>query len=119
MRQFDFYEFVGVLAPGAVVLYGVAILFPELGLVTRGEVISFGEFGLVVILAYVSGHIVQAVGNIIEWFGRKYLGEWPSDWVRTRKHDILSTAQWDALPAKIRELLHIDCPDILDKIPES
>jgi len=116
MKKFDFYEFTGVLAPGAVVVYGLARIYPELGLLVREEKISFGEFGLLLVLAYVAGHLLQSFGNLIEWAWWRCAGGWPSDWVRTRKRDILATAQWQVLPARVREVLDIKCPDDLAAI---
>lgn len=113
MKKFDFYEFTGVLAPGAVVVYGLARIYPDLGIIARDEKISFGELGLLLILAYVVGHLIQAFGNVIESIWWKCNGGWPSDWVRTNKRDIIAKAQWNVLPARIRDSLKIECPDNL------
>ena len=56
-----------VVAPGAVAVYGLARTYPELGLFLRDEKISFGELGLLLILAYVAGRLLQSLGNLIEW----------------------------------------------------
>lgn len=116
MKKFDFYEFTGILAPGAVVVYGLARIYPELGILVHDEQVTFGEFGLLLILAYVAGHLSQSVGNLIECVWWKCACGWPSDWVRTRKHDILSVAQWNILPCRIRELLKIECSDDLNTV---
>jgi len=111
MKKFDFYEFAGVLAPGAIVLYGAAQIYPALGLLAKNKEISFGEFGLLLILAYVVGHLIQSFGNLLEWIWWKCADGWPSDWVRTRKRGIIATAQWEVLPTRIRDGLQIKCPD--------
>lgn len=116
MKKFDFYEFTGILAPGAVVVYGLARIYPDLGIIVQDEKISFGELALLLILAYVAGHLVQAFGNVIESIWWKCNGGWPSDWVRTRKRDIIATAQWNVLPARIRDFLKIECPDDLTTV---
>jgi hypothetical protein len=118
MKKFDFYEFTGVLAPGAVAVYGLARIYPELGILVRDEKVSFGELGLLLILAYVAGHLIQTFGNLIEWIWWKCAGGWPSDWVRARNRDIIATAQWKVLPAKIRDALHIKCPDDLSTLSD-
>lgn len=118
MKKFDFYEFAGILAPGAVAVYGLALIYPELGLLVREEKVSFGELGLILVLAYVAGHLVQTFGNLIEWIWWKCARGWPSDWVRTRKHNILALAQWNVLPSRIRELIQIECSDSLTTITE-
>lgn len=116
MKKFDFYEFTGVLAPGAVVVYGLARIYPELGILVHDEKVSFGELGLLLILAYVAGHLIQSFGNLVEWIWWRCAGGWPSDWVRTRKRGIIATAQWKVLPARIRDGLQIKCPDDLSTI---
>jgi hypothetical protein len=80
MRKFDFYEFTGILAPGALVVYGVSRIFPDVGIIVREEKISFGELGLLLILAYVAGHLLQSFGNGIEWLWWRCCGGMPSDW---------------------------------------
>jgi hypothetical protein len=64
--KLNFYDFAGVLAPVAVAVYGLARTYPELGQFVRDEKISFGELGLLLILAYVAGHLLQSLGNLIE-----------------------------------------------------
>lgn len=113
MRKFDFYEFTGILAPGIVLVYGIARLSPEVGLLAQLSGISFGEISLVLILAYVAGHLVQSLGNLVEWLWWKCRGGWPSDWVRTDKRKILASAQLKVLPQRIRDALRIECPDTL------
>jgi hypothetical protein len=114
--KLNFYDFAGILAPGAVAVYGLARIYPELGLIVRDEKISFGELGLLLILAYVAGHLLQSLGNLIEWLWWKPCGGMPTDWIRTRKRDILAEAQWKKLPAKIRQVLKIDCSDDLSTV---
>lgn len=116
MKKVDFYEFTGVLAPGAVTVYGLSRIYPELGVLVHNEKISFGELGLLLILAYVAGHLIQTFGNSIEWIWWKCAGGWPSDWVRTRKRGIIAAAQWKVLPARIRDGLQIKCPDDLSSL---
>jgi hypothetical protein len=116
MKKFEFYEFAGILAPGALAVYGLARIYPELGILVRNEKVSFGELGLLLILAFVAGHLVQAFGNFVEWVWWKCAGGWPSDWVRSGKHHLLANAQCLVLPARIRDILRIECPDQLGAI---
>jgi hypothetical protein len=93
MKTFDFYEFTGVLCPGVVVLFAVALIVPAFGPVLLDHSVTFGDLGLFVVLSYVAGHLVQALGNLLEvgiWW---MFGGMPSDWVRTGKHPLLSAAQ--------------------------
>ncbi len=84
MRTFDFYEFVGIIVPGTVILVSAGLLF-DLG--TFDDLLlptAFGSLGIHLVLAYVSGHLVQAIGNGIEWL---YWLPWrgmPTDWPISR-----------------------------------
>jgi ABC-type Fe3+ transport system permease subunit len=60
------YEFLGVIVPGVIVTYGFALMFPELSLLKATEKVSFGEVGLMLVLAFVAGQLLQALGNLIE-----------------------------------------------------
>ncbi len=66
-RTFDFYEYAGIIIPGAVLITGLLWLFPEGRALLAKDGVTLGEFGLFVILAYATGHLIQAVGNYIEW----------------------------------------------------
>jgi hypothetical protein len=116
LKKFEFYEFAGVLAPGVVTVYGLARIYPDLGIILKDEKVSFGELGLLLILAFVAGHLIQAFGNLIEIVWWKCSGGKPSDWVRTGKGKILAASQAQVLPARIRELLRTNCPDDLHTI---
>ena len=74
MRQFSFYEFTGILLPGVTVLAGLMILFPDWELPSFVREVSIGGLGALVIAAYLIGHLVQAVGNFIEWLWWKPWG---------------------------------------------
>lgn len=105
MRQFDFYEFAGVIVPGAVFLTGVALAWPDAAESNRLLDLSVGGFGLGAILAYGAGHLVQALGNIIEmgWW-RAWRGM-PSDWLRSGAHPLLSPRQVTQVQERVRWLI--------------
>ncbi|QKS30676.1 MAG: hypothetical protein HT579_18180 [Candidatus Accumulibacter similis] len=110
MRQFDFYEFTGILVPGAAALAGVLMLVPGLMPVSAVKDFSIGGFGLLVVLAYVAGHLVQAVGNLAEWLWWKAWGGMPTDWVRKNPTCLLAESQAAVLPKAIAEQLKL--PDV-------
>ncbi len=118
MNKLNVYEFAGIIAPGALTIFGLSRIFPDIGVLVKDEKISFGEFGLLLILAYVAGHLVQALGNLIEiaWWGL-WKGM-PSDWPRSRSHDLLAPQQTQALQAKVRENLKIECPNDLNTLDQ-
>jgi hypothetical protein len=93
--NFTLYEFAAILAPGAVVLFGASILFP--GQIALGSLpdIDLGGLGLFVLLAYVVGHLTQAVGNALEAGYWKLWGGMPSEWVR--RGELLSPRQSERL----------------------
>jgi hypothetical protein len=77
-RTFDFYEYAGVIIPGAVLILGLLWLFPDGRAYFAKDGVTFGEFGVFVILAYAAGQLVQGIGNGIEWIFWKLRGGLPS-----------------------------------------
>lgn len=84
MRSVDFYEFVGIVIPGAVLLAATGYL------IEAGSAESFllptgvGNAIAYLVLAYVVGHLLQALGN---WFESSYWKVWkgmPTEWPVTR-----------------------------------
>jgi hypothetical protein len=77
-RTFDFYEYAGIIVPGAILTLGFLWLFPEgRGLFSK-EGVTFGELGVFVIVAYAAGQLIQGIGNWIEWAWWKMWGGFPS-----------------------------------------
>lgn len=107
MKNFDFYEFTGILIPGVVTLYIGTLLFPELTAFTDGKGLSVGDLGVFVILAYATGHLVGAIGNILECGYWKAWGGMPTDWVRDPKKTFLASEQSDKVKTKVQKLLGI------------
>lgn len=108
MRKFDFYEFAGILTPGATVIVGISVIFPSIGAFLKGAEFSVGDLGIFVLIAYVGGHLVQAVGNLIEYLWWKSRGGWPTDWPRSGKHFLISDEQIDGLNGRLSSLLGSD-----------
>jgi hypothetical protein len=110
VRQFDFYEFASVFAPGMVLLVITALISPGFfdGLQTLE--VSLGGFGLVLVVSYVVGHLLQALGNILEAGWWKLQGGWPSDWPRSRKGKLLAESQIAKLQERVRR--DLGWPDI-------
>ena len=112
-KTFDAYEYVAVIAPGAIASLGLVTVAPQLkGLI--GDKPSLGEFGIFLIVAFAVGHVVQAFGNLWEallWalFGR------PTDRVRSAKQTLLSPDQRTALQAKLSDME--GRPIMIDQVP--
>ncbi len=78
MRTFDFYEYAGIIVPGAVLLLGSALLWPDLskGVLEQGA--TFGDLGIFLIASYAVGQLVQGVGNALEWLLWRPFGGLPN-----------------------------------------
>jgi hypothetical protein len=100
-RSFDFYEFAGVIVPGAVLTLGLMLLFPESRVLFSKDGVTFGELGLFIVIAYAAGHLVQGIGNWIEWIWWKVWGGLPSR--RVLSGHLLSADQHERVVAALRE----------------
>lgn len=110
MKNFDFYEFTGILVPGAITLYVGCLLFPCIATVLDAKNLSVGDFGMFVVLAYAAGHLVGAVGNAFECAYWKPWGGKPTDWVRDPKKNHFSNEQTRNLKKRIQQLLGLPEP---------
>jgi hypothetical protein len=108
MRNFDFYEFTGILVPGALTLAILGLLLPGIPptLQAVGS-ISVGGLGIFVLLAYAAGHLIQGVGNIVESIFWKLQGGMPTEWIRSEPQKLLSGGQVGELSSRIRPLSRI------------
>jgi hypothetical protein len=118
MKTFDFYEFAGVLAPGAVFLFSLTVLLPQLGSAMGRDNMTIGNLGIFVILSYVTGHLVQAAGNVLERAMWKPFGGMPTHWVRKHRQSLLAPAQREALATKLKTKLGLALPEELSKLDQ-
>jgi hypothetical protein len=102
-RTFDFYEYAGIIIPGAVFVMALVWLFPESRALFSKEGVTLGELGLFVIIAYAAGQLVQAIGNYLEWIWWKPWGGMPSGQMLCGKH--LSADQYKRLLDALRPVL--------------
>ena len=106
MKTFDFYEFAGILVPGSLMLVAIILVYPQVSTVFPST-LTVGDLGLFVVIAYATGHVIQAIGNLVEqvwwtaWKGR------PTDWVRTGIHLLLAEDQLQTLKKDIATKLNI------------
>lgn len=108
MKQFDFYEFAGLVVPGTTVLVAVASTFPAAASAFAGTSLGFGEAAVGAVLAYGVGHVVQALGNLLEIAWWRLHGGMPSDWVGRGTAHFLNAKQLEVLPSKIAEHLGLE-----------
>ena len=101
VKALDPYEYVGVVAPGAVVAVALFAVWPQAKEALLTKDLSLGEFGVFLVCAFVLGHIVQAVGSMLEWLIFKPTGI-PTDWLRRSKTALISASQRLRLDEKLK-----------------
>src|ERR1051326_8688435 len=80
-RDFSFYEFVALLVPACILLFGCHLL---LKFYRHIELINFSEVGetvVFIIICYGIGHIIQSIGNLYEKLIWLLYGGMPTSWL--------------------------------------
>ena len=93
--QFDQYEYVAVITPGAALLLGLSLEWPQYLHLAADKELSLGELGLFLVTAYLAGQLVQALGEIFDrafWLAHERIkgGRLPTDWVRQENNPLIS-----------------------------
>lgn len=112
MKDLSFYEQAGIVLPGSAVLFGVLYLIPELRPLFMDKGLTVGGLGLFLLLAYALGHLVAAVGNLLELLIWWPVGGMPTTWVRSSKTRLLTTDQLERLRLKMKPRLGLDLPTV-------
>lgn len=99
-RAFDAYEIIGIITPGTVVALLLAIKWPAFRQLIGDKGLSIGDLGLLLLVAFVLGHLIQAAGNLIEPLVWPVAGL-PSNRLRSLKQTLVTPAQRDMLQAKV------------------
>lgn len=102
--QFNAYEYVGVIAPGSVIMFGAILIYPDLKELISGEGVTIGGLGIFIILAYIVGHLLQGLGNFFEkifWF---FFDGMPTQWVLKPKQRLLASVQITKLFYAVKRL---------------
>ena len=100
MNKITFYEQVGIVIPGSVLMVGVLFYFPALNTLVAKDGVTLGQFGIFLLLSYAAGHLVAAIGNVLENLLWRPFGGMPSDWVTKQACPLLSSQQVRAVEAK-------------------
>lgn len=116
MKSFDLYEFNAVLTPGVIVLYATAQIFPAAAPFVTAKDFTVGDLGLFVVLAFVAGHLMQALGYALEKPFWKCFGGMPTGWLVAEKQTLLAPAQFEQLPARLLEALRLKLDGSLAKL---
>jgi hypothetical protein len=105
--KMSFYEQIGIVIPGSVLMFGLVLYYPELKLLTTKDSMSVGELGLFVLISYAAGHLIAAVANALEGIFWNILGGMPSDWVTRDPPALLSSQQIENLRVKVSSRLNV------------
>jgi hypothetical protein len=103
--QFDQYEFIGLIIPGAIFIFGLAVILGSYSLISAVKEISVGGLGLLAILAYVTGHLIAIVGGLIQiiWWAVRGM---PTDRIIWGSSKDFDAGAMKLLKEKIHALLH-------------
>lgn len=98
MKTFSKYDILGLITPGALFLALISTNFVK----SYKEIsdLSIGGLGLISILCFVTGHIIQAVGNLIEWVYFRFWGK-PTDKILKKRSQFLSPEQIGAFEKQV------------------
>jgi len=108
-KEFSFYEFAGVVAPGGTLLLSLSLTVHPLWEFFSSDKFGAGQLGLFLIASYITGHLVQGIGNQLEKVLWAFRGM-PSTWIRWKKPPYLIDQQTRRLRDVMIQLLG-------DKVP--
>jgi hypothetical protein len=102
-----FYEQVGIVIPGSVLLFGLVLHYPTVHEVIGKDGVTLGQFGIFLLLSYAAGHLIAAVGNAGESTLWKLTDGMPTDWIVKTEQPLLSAPQVDLVEQKVRSRLGV------------
>ena len=104
MKEVTLYEILGVLAPGVVLTVGILTIYPEVAPIITREEFTIGNFGLIVLMSYITGNLVAAFGNWLERLWWKLGAGSPTERARKRDAGILTRREQDAVQEKLVQI---------------
>ena len=105
MKNLSFYEQAGIVVPGSVLLFGLLLIYPDLGGIFAKDGITVGGLGIFVLLSYATGHLVAAFGNVLESILWWPFGGMPSNWVINPNRSFLTDKQTALLESRLSSRL--------------
>jgi len=98
-KIFDPYDVIGVITPGIVLALLLVLHSSELRALLGDEGLTVGDLGLFVMVAFVLGQMLTAIGRIVEIV--VFAGaDLPTDTLRKTRQRVLTTEQCKALEVK-------------------
>lgn len=114
MNKISFYDQAGIITPGAVLLFGMMFYNPGLRDILAKDGVSVGGLGIFVIISYASGHLLAALGNVIEKLYWHSKGGMPSNWIVGPKPRLLSATQIAKVEALTAARLGLTIPNLTE-----
>jgi hypothetical protein len=105
--KFDPYEYIAVIAPGTIFLVAMSLIFTEFMPIFERS-ISIGDFGIALIVAFIFGHLLQGLGNILEGLIWSVFGGWPTSSLTKDKTNLIDKSQLTLLRELTLNKLNID-----------
>lgn len=93
MEKLNIYEYVAVIVPGVVFLFGLGVMLPET-YVFHSVLMphDMGTAAVHLFLAFALGHMLQVLGQHLHAYYWSDFGGFPTDWPFSREHQELSPA---------------------------
>jgi hypothetical protein len=107
VKKPTFYEQVGIIIPGAVLLFGLIIFIPTLRDFIMKDGVTVGQLGIFLLLSYAAGNLVAALGNVGENLMWRVAGGMPSEWIIKSETTLISPQQSELIEKKIRTRLGV------------
>ena len=114
MNKFSVYEQVGIVTPGAVFLFVAMFYVPELRDVLAKDGISIGGLGVFLLVAFATGHLLAALGNVVEAAYWRAKGGMPTSWIVGSNPRLLSAEQIARLEAAVSQRLDLGLKPLRD-----
>lgn len=112
--KFDPFDFVSLIVPGSLIIVAVTIAFPN-PLIGGLDEVTLGKVGIALVAAFIVGHFVQALGDVIEFLYWAPFGGRPTTWVAKEKQGLLVDAQLSRLSTLIKDELKFKTLQSLEK----
>jgi hypothetical protein len=104
-KSIDQYEYVAIVIPGAMLLFGLLFAFPGRFPWTFDKNMSLGALGLFLIAGLIAGQLLHAIGDLVEILFWLLFRGWPTDWVTRENSNLLDSDQRRQLLTRVKALI--------------